>query len=37
MTSTSIPDFRVAHTRIVTISTDDQLDTTEFRDALGAE
>jgi peroxiredoxin len=31
------PDFRVAHTRIVTISTDNQLDTNEFRDALGAE
>jgi peroxiredoxin len=31
------PDFRVAHARIVTISTDDQLDTNEFRDALGAE
>ena len=31
------PEFRVAHTRIVTISTDNQLDTNEFRDALGAE
>jgi peroxiredoxin len=31
------PDFRVAHTRIVTISTDNQLDTNEFRDTLGAE
>jgi peroxiredoxin len=31
------PDFRVAHTRIVTISTDNQLDTNEFRDAQGAE
>jgi peroxiredoxin len=31
------PDFRVAHTRIASISTDDQLNTNEFRDALGAE
>ena len=31
------PDFRVAHTRIVLISTDDQLDTNEFRDRHGAE
>jgi peroxiredoxin len=31
------PDFRVAHTRIVVISTDNQLDTNEFRDAQGAE
>jgi peroxiredoxin len=31
------PDFRVAHTRIVSISTDNQLDTNEFRDSLGAE
>jgi peroxiredoxin len=30
-------DFRVAYTRVVVISTDDQLDTNEFRDALGAE
>ena len=31
------PDFRVGYTRIVVISTDDQLDTNEFRDSLGAE
>jgi peroxiredoxin len=31
------PDFRVAHTRIVLISTDNQLDTNEFRDTQGAE
>jgi peroxiredoxin len=31
------PDFKVAYTRIVVISTDDQLETNEFRDALGAE
>jgi peroxiredoxin len=31
------PDFRVAHTRIVLISTDSQLDTNEFRDTQGAE
>src|ERR1700733_7193198 len=31
------PDFRVAHTRIVLISTDNQLDTNEFRDSQGAE
>ena len=31
------PDLRVAHTRIVLISTDDALNTAEFRDAQGAE
>ena len=31
------PDFRVGYTRVVVISTDNQLDTNEFRDALGAE
>jgi peroxiredoxin len=31
------PDFRVAYTRIVVISTDNQLETNEFRDSLGAE
>lgn len=31
------PDFKVAYTRLVVISTDDQLNTNEFRDALGAE
>jgi peroxiredoxin len=31
------PDFRVAYTRIALISTDDLLDTNEFRDSLGAE
>jgi hypothetical protein len=31
------PDFRVAYTRIVVISTDNQLDTNEFRDSPGAE
>lgn len=31
------PDFRVAHARIVLISTDNQLDTNEFRDTQGAE
>jgi peroxiredoxin len=31
------PDFRVGYTRIVVISTDNQLDTNEFRDSLGAE
>lgn len=31
------PDFRVAYTRIVLISTDNQLDTNEFRDRHGAE
>ncbi len=31
------PDFRVAHTRIVLISTDNQLDTNEFRDTQAAE
>ena len=31
------PDFKVAYTRVVVISTDDQLNTNEFRDALGAE
>jgi peroxiredoxin len=30
-------DFKVAYTRVVVISTDDQLNTNEFRDALGAE
>jgi peroxiredoxin len=31
------PDFRVGYTRIVVISTDNQLETNEFRDSLGAE
>jgi peroxiredoxin len=31
------PDFRVAYTRIVVISTDGQLDINEFRDSVGAE
>ena len=31
------PDFKVAYTRLVVISTDDSLNTNEFRDALGAE
>jgi peroxiredoxin len=31
------PDFRVAYTRLVVISTDDQLDINEFRDAVGAQ
>ena len=31
------PDFRVGYTRLVVISTDNQLNTNEFRDALGAE
>lgn len=31
------PDFRVAHTRVVLISTDDALNTAEFRDTQGAE
>jgi peroxiredoxin len=31
------PDFRVGYTRIVVISTDNQLDINEFRDSLGAE
>jgi peroxiredoxin len=31
------PDYRVAYTRIVLISTDDALDTAEFRDRHGAE
>jgi peroxiredoxin len=31
------PDFRVGYTRIAVISTDNQLDTNEFRDSLGAE
>jgi peroxiredoxin len=31
------PDFRVAYTRIVVISTDNQLEINEFRDTLGAE
>lgn len=31
------PDIRVAHTRVVLISTDNQLDTNEFRDTQGAE
>lgn len=31
------PEFRVAHTRIAVISCDNQLDTNEFRDSLGAE
>jgi peroxiredoxin len=30
-------EFKVAYTRLVVISTDDQLNTNEFRDALGAE
>jgi peroxiredoxin len=31
------PDFRVGYTRIVVISTDNQLEINEFRDSLGAE
>lgn len=31
------PEIRVAYTRLVTISTDDQLQTNEFRDGVGAE
>lgn len=31
------PYFRVAHTRIVLISTDNQLDSNEFRDSAGVE
>jgi peroxiredoxin len=31
------PDFKVAYTRLVVISTDDQLNTNEFRDSVGAE
>ena len=31
------PEFKVAYTRLVVIATDDQLNTNEFRDALGAE
>jgi peroxiredoxin len=31
------PEFKVAYTRLVVISTDNQLNTNEFRDALGAE
>jgi peroxiredoxin len=31
------PDFRVGYTRIVVVSTDNQLDINEFRDSLGAE
>ena len=30
------PIFRVAYTRLVVISTDNQLNTNEFRDAVGA-
>jgi peroxiredoxin len=30
-------DFKAAYTRILVISTDNQLETNEFRDALGAE
>jgi peroxiredoxin len=30
-------DFRVAYTRVVVISTDNQLDINEFRDSVGAE
>lgn len=33
----SWPDFKVAYTKIVVISTDNQLETNEFRDGLGAE
>jgi hypothetical protein len=33
----SWPDFKAAYTRIVVISTDNQLETNEFRDSLGAE
>src|SRR5918994_1794039 len=31
------PEFKVSYTRLVVISTDNQLNTNEFRDALGAE
>ncbi len=31
------PDFRVSHTRVAMISTDDSLNTNAFRDAIGAE
>jgi peroxiredoxin len=31
------PDFRVGYTRLVVISTDNQLEINEFRDSLGAE
>jgi peroxiredoxin len=31
------PEIRVAYTKLVTISTDDQLETNEFRDGVGAE
>ena len=31
------PDFRVGYTRLVVVSTDNQLETNEFRDALSAE
>jgi peroxiredoxin len=33
----SWPDFKAGYTRIVVISTDNQLQTNEFRDSLGAE
>ena len=33
----SWPDFKAAYTRIVVISTDNQLEINEFRDSLGAE
>lgn len=33
----SWPDFKAAYTRIVVISADNQLETNEFRDSLGAE
>lgn len=31
------PDFKVAYTRLAVITTDNQLDINEFRDAVGAE
>jgi peroxiredoxin len=31
------PDFRVGYTRLAVISTDNQLETNEFRDSLGAD
>ncbi len=31
------PEFKVAYTRLVVITTDNQLDVNEFRDAVGAE
>ena len=31
------PEFKVAYTRLVVITTDNQLDINEFRDAVGAE